>query len=172
MNIMKKALLIILLISFLVSMVVLLINDSTKKVKKKEINNGNEDISVKNNEINYDEDLKLRLKKIGATIEINETGLKELVFNSLPIRPIKNLSVKDREYFRNVVVKVAGTNPKIITKKFPGIKNEDFENTGKLESSIDFQILLNNILIRKGLEPQNGEHLDQIISELKKGNNE
>jgi len=170
MNIMKKALIIILLISFLISMVVLLINDSTKKVEKKEINNGN--ISVKNNEINYNEDLELRLKKIGATIEINEIGLKELVFNSLPIRPIKNLSVEDREYFRNVVVKVAGTNPKIITKKFPGIKNEDFENTGKLESSIDFQILLNNILLRKGLEPQNGEHLDQIISELREGNNE
>ncbi len=170
MNIIKKTI-VILLTLFLVLMVVLLINDSIKKVEKKGVNN-NENISIINNEITYDEDLELRLKNIGATIEINETGLKELVFNSLPIRPIKNLSVEDREYFRNVVLKVAGTNPKIITKKFPGINNEDFENTGKLESSIDFQILLNNILIRKGLEPQNGEHLDQIIGELRKENNE
>lgn len=150
--------------------------EKKQNTPKKEINKTQKAPDTKpentKKETDKKDDLKLRLKKIGATVETNEAGQQELVFNTLPVRPIKNLSVDDREYFKSVILKTAGNDPKTIMEKFPGIKTEDFENTGKLENSIDFQILLNNILTRTGLEPNNGEHLDQIINDLQNVDNE
>ncbi len=115
--------------------------------------------------------LEERLKKIGGVIEKNEQGQDELVFNDFPIRPIKSLNVDERNDFMNAVLAAVNNDPKPekIMKAFPGIKKDDFENTGNLETSIDFQILLNNILERERLEPRNGEDLSYVIEDLRKG---
>ena len=77
------------------------------------------------------------------------------------------MTVDDRKYFAyDMIGKDKQPTKENIMKRFPGLKSEDFKYTGDLKYQVDFDILLNNYLIRSGLEPQNGEHLEEIIKEL------
>ena len=115
-----------------------------------------------------------RLEKMGIKVEKNETGVWESIFSTYEKdgenfqEPIKNLSVEDRKYFAEKILKLAEGNDKdLILTIFRGLKNDDFKNTGNLEYQVDFDILLNNYLRRLGLEPANGEDLEKILEEMK-----
>jgi len=139
-----------------------------------------------------DKELVERLKKIKVVIEKNDEEKEESIFpgylnltgewpakkwkysdnfnnknwNTAPIKP---LLIDDREYFAfEIIGKDKKPTRESVLKRFPGLKKEDFENTGDLKYKVDFDILLNNYLIRSGYEPQNSEHLEGIIKELKK----
>ena len=155
----------------------------TKKVEvQKEVQEKNkkeEKVTEAKNEIKNNEDpdkkeLEERMKRLGIKVikvkapEWDEKKYyDETVFPN--IEPIKNLQEWDREYFKISIEETLKDNitPENIMKAFPGIKKEDFKNTGKLKYQVDYDILLNNILVRLGLEPQNGEHLDSIIEDLR-----
>ncbi len=116
------------------------------------------------------DNLEERLEAIHAVVELNEQGQRELVFPDFPVRPIKALSVDERNDFQNAILAETGgkRTREAILSAFPELQEEDFANTGNLQDDIDFQILLNNYLERAELDPQNGEHLEVIIADLKK----
>ncbi len=117
-------------------------------------------------------ELEERLKKLGLKIEktFDENSGKEYNETVFPgINSMQNIKPALREYFRE---KITGGRDDIgageIRKNFPGIREEDFKNTGHLKYQADFDILLFNILTRTGLEPINGQQIDELIDDLKK----
>ncbi len=141
-----------------------------------------------------DNELVKRLNKLKIKIEKNDDGREEAVFlgylnltGDWPVKeweysddfnnpnwnysPIQNLKINLREMFSDSILsEIDERSKEEILKSFPGFKEEDFKDTGELKYQVDFDILLNNYLIREGLEPNKGEHLEEILLELK--NNE
>ena len=131
-------------------------------------------------ELAHKKELQERLDRLGIKLEkvhddFYDEDVVESVFYKLPpsgFNPVKNLSEVDRMTFKGVITadlpddEITSEN---IMKNYPGFRPEDFKNTGKLLYQVDFDILLNNLLLRTGLEPHNGEQLDGLIDDLERG---
>ncbi len=87
---------------------------------------------------------------------------------------IADLSPELRDYFRRQIIANADSSKKEdILSAFPGIVEKDFKNLPSfLQSQNDFDILLENILERKELEPKNGEHIDALLLDLARKNDD
>ncbi|WP_198245435.1 hypothetical protein [methane-oxidizing endosymbiont of Gigantopelta aegis] len=122
------------------------------------------------------QELKSRLKRLNIRVEkVEEYGKEkmETVFYE-KYEPIKNIMVEDRERFRKMIEDAINANHlaynhKNIMKLFPAVRKEDFKNTGKLLYQADFDIFINNILIRTHLSPVTPEHFSYFINDFKNG---
>jgi len=122
------------------------------------------------------QELKNRLKRLNIKIEkVGEYGKEkmETVFYE-KYEPIQNIRVEDRERFRKMIEDAINANNlaynhKNIMKLFPVVKKEDFKNTGKLLYQADFDIFINNILLRTHLTPVTPEHFSYFLDDFKNG---
>jgi hypothetical protein len=65
-------------------------------------------------------------------------------------------------------MELMGKSKDEIMEEYKGFIEDDFKNTGELKAQLDFDILLNNVLERTGLEPKNEEHIESLIEDMKK----
>ena len=117
-----------------------------------------------------------RLKKLNIKIEKVEGYAEEkmeTVFYE-KYEPVKSVTVEDREYFRGKIegkIRTNGLdyNHENIMKLFPVVEKEDFKNTGKLLYQADFDIFLNNILVRTHITPVTPEHFSYFMNDFENG---
>ncbi len=114
-------------------------------------------------------DLEREEIKIINSEDASGNKIKETLYSGTSDEnPLREVSLSAREMWYS---KFMGMSKNEIMKKYISFKNSDFENTGELKEQFDFDILLNNVLKRIGLQPHNGEHIESLINDLKKGMN-
>ncbi len=122
--------------------------------------------------ISYLEKRSVDLEKDGIRIIDSEDEFGDRIKETLYLgtsdkNPLKDVSLLARRLWYSEFI---GMDKGGIMEKYESFRDSDFENTGELKEQFDFDILLNNLLKRVGLQPHNGEHIESLINDLKYDN--
>ena len=114
-----------------------------------------------------------RMRRLRLGFEVSE----EPDMGRMAIYPVGFKKVSDIDasagvlWFLDTLLEAGGwkkreATPEAVMKRFPAFAPEDFNNTGRLDNFLDGLILLDNYLVRVGLSPFNGEHMESIEAEI------